>query len=206
MADDNGYEFTIDWFSHFEALWKGLFQQLVPGARKILEIGSFEGRSTVWLIEHGFPAQKAGEIHCIDTWEGGVEHRGVPMDAVQSRFDRNVEIARRRSPGVVVHKIKSVSLAALASLMAQGHRSSFDFIYIDGSHQAADVLGDLVMAFALCRVGGIIACDDYMWNFGQNPLLTPKLAIDSFVNCFSTKLLPVMGPPLQQLFLSKRTE
>src|SRR5579871_2499490 len=131
MADDNGYEFTIDWFSHFEALWKGLFQQLVPGARKILEIGSFEGRSTVWLIEHGFPAQKAGEIHCIDTWEGGVEHRGVPMDAVQSRFDRNVEIARRRSPGIVVHKIKSVSLAALASLMAQGQRSSFDFIYID---------------------------------------------------------------------------
>ncbi|HEY1506651.1 MAG TPA: class I SAM-dependent methyltransferase, partial [Stellaceae bacterium] len=125
------------------------------------------------------------------------------MGAVEARFDRNIAIAKAKCPEVAVHKIKSRSNHALAKLLPE-HAESFDFIYVDGSHQAADVLTDLTLAFGLCRVGGLIACDDYLWQFGQNPLLVPKIAIDSFVNCFTLKVAPLNGVPLDQLWIRKR--
>jgi predicted O-methyltransferase YrrM len=199
----NDYEFTADWFSTVEPTWRALFQQFLPSAKKVLEIGSFEGRSAVWLIKNAFRPTETGDVYCVDTWEGSMEHVKEAMPLVQARFDRNVTNATADAPGINVHKIRDKSLSALVRLLAEGHGSSFDFIYIDGSHEAADVLNDLVLSFALCRIGGLIACDDYLWNFGQNPLLTPKLAIDSFVNCYSSKLSPISGAPLHQFFFRK---
>lgn len=204
QAED--YEFTVDWFSQFAGVWRALFQQFLPGAKKVLEIGSYEGRSTTWLIENAFLPHAAGDLYCIDTWQGSMENDRSAMPEVERRFDRNVAKAKERSPGIRVYKIKGASQAALKRLSMEGHGGAFDFVYVDGSHQAADVLSDLVLAFELCRVGGLIACDDYLWNFGQNPLLTPKLAIDAFINCFAGKVVPVLGPPLQQLYLQKKAD
>lgn len=201
MADN--YEFTADWFSHAETTWLAIFQQLIPGAKKILEIGSYEGRSAIWLIKNGFSSSGNGELYCIDNWEGGIEHDKAAMVEVMPRFDRNIEKAAKEKPSVVVHKLKSDSRLALKKLFLDGHGNSFDFIYVDASHQAADVLTDLVLCFGLCRIGGIIACDDYLWNPAQNPLLRPKIAIDAFVNCFAAKVVPVTGVPLYQLFMKK---
>src|SRR5579863_1022332 len=181
----DGYEFSVDWFSPFADVWRALFQRFLPGPKKILEIGSYEGRSTTWLIENAFPRHATGDLYCIDTWQGSVEHDRNAMPDVERRFDHNVDTAKGRCPGISVHKIKSASQVALKRLSLEGHGGSFDFVYVDGSHQAADVLTDLVLAFELCRVGGLITCDDYLWSFGQNPLLTPKVAIDAFTNCFT---------------------
>jgi hypothetical protein len=47
------YDFTVDWFSHNVPRWT---EQLGAFAGRpdlrFLEIGSFEGRSAVWLLEH----------------------------------------------------------------------------------------------------------------------------------------------------------
>lgn len=197
----NQFEFTQDWFGPYEPIWIEVFQRLLPAASKMLEIGSYEGRSATWLI--GNALSDHGRLYCIDTWAGGMEHDASIMGAVEARFDRNIAIAKVHKPGVEVQKIKSTSELALARLLGE-HSDSFDFIYVDGSHQAADVLTDLVLAFHLCRVGGLIACDDYLWQFGQNPLLVPKMAIDAFVNCFTQKIAPLNGVPLDQLWLRKR--
>jgi hypothetical protein len=45
------YEFTFDWFSWSIEPWKQIFARLGAPSR-ILEIGSFEGRSTVWMAEN----------------------------------------------------------------------------------------------------------------------------------------------------------
>ena len=78
QAQDTGpqYEFTNDWFSQTASLpvWRQLISQNKP--RRILEIGSFEGRSTSWMIENCAPRSESGlSIVCIDSWEGGVEHK-----------------------------------------------------------------------------------------------------------------------------------
>ena len=197
------YEFSVDWFSHVAPIWSNALPQLLPGPAKILEVGSYEGRSTVWIMEHAFAANLAGNLYCVDTWEGGIEHDRAAMPQVEGRFERNIAKATSAFPWVRVHKIKSASRLALAKLIADGHRSTFDLAYIDGSHLAADVLGDLVLAFDLCRIGGIIVCDDYLWGLAGSPLLAPKIGIDAFVNCFIQKAHPIIGIPLYQLWLKK---
>ena len=197
------YSFSVDWFTHVAPIWVKALNVLLPTPKKIVEIGSYEGRSAIWMIENAFPRGAPAALYCVDTWGGGLEHDAATMPQVEARFDANIVRARQRYPSVAVHKIKSASDAALLKMLSEGHQGSVDLIYIDGSHQAADVLTDLVLSFMLCRPNGIIVCDDYLWQLNRNPLLNPKLAIDAFTNCFFGKLEPVNGIPLYQLWLRK---
>ncbi len=203
--DIGEYEFTSDWFSACIPVWAQLFERLKP--ERVLEIGSFEGRSTCHLIEN-CKSSKVVEIVCVDTWEGGIEHDSNAMHEVERRFDRNVALACKRAPGAAsVKKIKKRSTRALAEMVAHGE-ALFDLVYVDGSHQAPDVLEDAVLSFQLLRVGGIMIFDDYLWQLEpegrQDPLNMPKLAIDAFVNIFQRKLQVMSGLPIWQLYIEKK--
>jgi predicted O-methyltransferase YrrM len=187
------YEFSADWFSWNVDIWKSIFDQLELKPTKILEIGCFEGRSTVWMIQNLLEPD-GGQLFCVDAWGGT-----PPTEPI---FDKNIQIALSNAPQVSLHKLKGNSTLILPELIAS-HRDSFDVIYVDGSHDAADVLCDLTFAFLLCRSGGLMICDDYLWKFGDNPCSTPKLAIDSFVNCYAQKL-KLIRAPLYQIFLVKQ--
>lgn len=187
------YEFSSDWFSWNVETWKSILDQVgLSSPTKVLEIGCFEGRSTVWMIEHLFGAG-GGQIFCVDAWEE------VPK--AEPTFDKNTHIALANKPKILLQKLKGNSTLVLPELVSS-HHNSFDLVYIDGSHDAADVLCDLTSAFLLCRSGGLLICDDYLWHFGDNPCSTPKLAIDSFVNCFFRKVR-LLHAPLYQVFLVK---
>ncbi|MBV9520417.1 MAG: class I SAM-dependent methyltransferase, partial [Hyphomicrobiales bacterium] len=164
------------------------------------------GRSTCHLIE-SCSINRAIELCSIDTWEGGIEHDAGHMRDVERRFDHNIAIALQRAKHPVhVEKLKKRSSRALVELIAR-QANFFDFIYIDGSHQAPDVLTDSVLAFQLLRVGGIMVWDDYLWSLEpqgrQDVLNMPKMAIDSFINNFQRKLRIVPGPPIYQLYVQK---
>jgi predicted O-methyltransferase YrrM len=203
----SGFEFTQNWFDMLaRGAWEHLIPQIKP--RRILEVGSFEGASACFLIQHLGKEQDL-ELHCVDTWEGGVEHqeRGFNMSAVETRFKKNVEVAKAS----VSHKVKLVahkgsSDICLASLLSQGKRNYFDFVYIDGSHQAPDVLCDAVLGFRLLKIGGVMAFDDYLWAEslpqGKDPLRCPKPAIDAFVN-LNFRKINVLSAPLYQLYIQK---
>ena len=60
----------------------------------------------------------------------------------------------------------------------------FDFVYIDGSHLATDVLEDAVLTFRLVDGGGSIVFDDYDWGQDLDEELRPKPAIDVFLRVF----------------------
>jgi hypothetical protein len=63
--------------------------------------------------------------------------------------------------------------------------NSDDFIYIDGSHVAKDVLVDAVLSWDLLKVGSIIIFDDYQWRVKLwNPWARPQIAIDAFLQVF----------------------
>ena len=61
-------------------------------------------------------------------------------------------------------KFKGNSDIYLSKLLLDNKINYFDFIYVDGSHQAPDVLFDAVMAFKLLRKNGIIAFDRTLFN------------------------------------------
>lgn len=193
-------EFTSNWVDLYRGIWTNILTTWP--ARKILEIGSFEGRSTCFFIE-ALSQAGTGEIYCIDTWEGGEEHADNDMSAVERRFHSNISLTREQSGSKVeVHPRKGLSFPLLNQLYAEGHAGSFDLAYVDGSHQAPDVLGDLVMSYHLLKAGGVMICDDYVWRHG-NILHEPKLAIDSFSSIFRDTLTPIIDAPLRQIYFVK---
>lgn len=178
------YQFTTDWFSHHSQLWEMLLAALKP--QKILEIGAFEGRATTYMI-HQIGDHVPMEIYCVDTWEGGQEHRGIDFSLVEQRFGANCELATRNvKHPVKIHKVKDVSAVGLSKLIAMGIKD-FDLVYVDGSHVASDVFLDAGMAFYLTRVGGCIIFDDFRQD-DENPYDYPKIAIKAFVNVYNNKL------------------
>jgi Methyltransferase domain len=177
--------------------WESLLNNLVLVQKQILEIGTHEGLAAIWLLENKL--NRGDSLHVVDVWKTSKGEKS-PHETL---FDYNIALAAKVHPGIAIYKHKGRSdivLPKLVSSLGPGH---FDLIYVDGSHEAADVLSDLVHAFALCKPGGLIICDDYLWHMGDNPLLTPKIAIDAFVTCFGRRLSVIENKPLYQVFLSK---
>lgn len=198
------YLFTNDWFGVARPVWTNLLPQINP--TKILEIGSYEGASACFIID-SLSQTKAIELHCIDTWEGGVEHKGTDMNNVEGRFRYNTNIAincAAREVELIIHK--GFSDFELSKLIASGKIEYFDFIYVDGSHQAPDVICDAILSFRLLRVGGVIAFDDYLWAeslpYGIDPIRCPKPAIDAFTNLYCRKIR-IIQAPLYQFYIQK---
>ena len=144
------YVYTNNWFVGApKGAWNSLIPQINP--TRILEIGSYEGASTCYLIEK-LATSKEIEIHCFDTWEGGIEHKEVNMSDVDKRFHHNTKIAISKVENpvqLVLHK--EFSDVALSKLIAEDKQGYFDFIYVDGSHQAPDVLCDALLSFRLVK-------------------------------------------------------
>jgi SAM-dependent methyltransferase len=189
------FQFTADWFSLQSQAWPDLFNSVRP--QHVLEIGSFEGRSACYTIQQ---CATLTDLVCIDLWD-------FPGEDVETRFDHNLGLALTGKPSVRFRKLKTSSKNGLLSLLANSEL--FDFIYIDGSHLASDVLSDAILAFHLLRVGGIMVFDDYAWRSSRpdDVLDHPKLAIDAFTNIFFRKVM--IWPnhlPLYQLYLRKTSD
>ena len=208
----NMYQFTNTWFDGSKHTRGQLIPQIRP--EKILEIGSFEGASACYLIDK-LATDCEMEIHCVDTWEGGIEnkpggHAQADMNSVEARFVHNTRLALSNVTNrteLVVHK--GYSDMQLAKLLALGKQNYFDMAYIDGSHQAPDVLCDAVLGFKLLKVGGYMFFDDYLWveelPYGKDPLRCPKPAIDAFIN-INFRKLHILPAPLNQLYIKKLSD
>jgi predicted O-methyltransferase YrrM len=86
-------------------------------------------------------------ITCVDIFSGA---------GYETRFDNNIGLTGQ---GHKVAKLKGQSWELLRGL----EPSSFDFVYVDGSHAGRDVLEDAVLSYRLAKTGGIIVFDDYPW-------------------------------------------
>lgn len=122
--------------------------QKLPERREFLEVGCFEGRASCWLLQNGL--DPSGTLVCIDTFQGSEEHLGLDLGSLRETFDQNVHEAQRS--GQTIETIAAESHRGLADLIKQDRK--FDFIYIDASHTAPDVMTDACMAFKLLKKGG----------------------------------------------------
>lgn len=210
MPETKNYVFTNNWFQISAGqIWNQIIAQ--RDIKTVLEIGSYEGAATCYLINH-LSKKNDIEVHCIDTWEGGVEHKNTQYDMsnVELNFHKNIQLAKETAQhNVSVHIHKGYSDHHLVRLLAEGKNNYFDFIYVDGSHQAPDVLSDAVLAFKLLKTGGMMIFDDYIWNDPTSPVVdpirNPKIAIDAFTNIYCRKI-SILNTRFVQLFLIKRED
>ena len=166
-ADDSGYRYSIDWPTANTDSWKKYLGGLAGRAdARGLEIGCFEGRSTIWFLENVLTHPEA-RMACIDVF----------TDEIEANFDHNVKVSGQ---GDRVIKYKGYSQDVLRKL----DYDSFDFVYIDGCHLASCALTDAVLSWDLLRAGGFIIFDDYVFKIDEPPSQRPKAAIDAFLEAF----------------------
>lgn len=147
-----------------------------PGL-EFLEIGCFEGRTTIWLLENVL-TDPSGRITVIDTFAGNPEFGSLNVSCeFKDRFLSNVSAQADR-----VRVCEGASQKILPTLAGE----RFDFVFIDGSHKADDVWQDAILAWPLLKNDGVLVFDDYLWGDGSSD--TPKPAIDRFLVEYADEL------------------
>ncbi len=135
-------------------------------SRIIVEVGSWEGRSTRALADHVRPG---GFVLAIDHWKGQLFDPDCPLnrlvrehgsDAVYARFTHNLRDLLDRN---VVRPIRASSAEGLAQVAARlaKHGAKADMVFIDGDHQYDGCKADILAGRALLRPGGLLCGHDY---------------------------------------------
>lgn len=165
--------FTQDWFYRQRPYFEKHLLPLADVPLECLEIGSFEGASAIWVMDN-LPQSR---VTCIDPFEGILPYPGAGTDMaiVEKLFLENI----KDYPNITV--IKGYSGTELKKL-PENH---YDFIYIDGSHDANDCLEDMILSWRLLKQGGMMAVDDYWWHHFADPLKVPELAIETFIELWA---------------------
>lgn len=175
--------FTADWFTNGLINFEYAKAQMSTLPHAILEIGCHEGRSTCWMLENLLA--ETGTITCVDPFANeplsAFRNDQAPApNLIEQVFCHNTELVK--TPEQTVRLMPTLSFYALAELITE--QAQFDFIYVDGSHSADEVLADAVMAFGLLKKNGYMIFDDYLWMAAADSLDRPKMSIDAFVNMF----------------------
>lgn len=178
VAKTETLDFSGRWFVDHVPMWLSVARETGLDRRdgiEALEIGSWEGMSSLFLLD----TLPGARLTCVDTWGGGDEHHDAEhgvvaeMSRVEARFDAN----NAAHAGRIV-KFKGYSRDYFA---AHRDEERFDFIYVDGSHFADDVVHDAFDAFAALKVGGVMIFDDYLWRYYSDPLDNPASAVNALV-------------------------
>lgn len=155
--------FSNDWFSSHLDVWNEHIRSFLINLNepKVLEIGAFEGRSSLYFLKN-FPNLKLSVIDPWDLTDGAT-------DDTFTRYKKNIRPFSNR-----VKIFRNISSEILGKL----NNSSFDCIYIDGDHKSIAVIHDAVLSYNLVKSGGLIIFDDYLGGDGSDKY--PKPAIDFF--------------------------
>ena len=179
--DRTKYVFRHYWFDEWvREDWEQRTKPLHGKKLQVLEIGVYEGASTTWILDN-LMSHPESTLTSIDTFQGGMEHHEASsynIGSLEARFRANVSKSSQESKLTV---LKARSGDALVDLRVKGAR--FDFIYIDGSHTAIDVLDDSVMSWRMLNVGGLMVFDDFTWKGYLEDCYNPRIAIQAFLHC-----------------------
>src|SRR6185369_7670684 len=150
--------------SHSEGRLLYRLAKRCTGRGAIVEIGSWKGRSTIWL-GHGTRAGRGLKIHAVDPHAGVIERGHTACNiSTFDEFQRNLRVAGVQDV-VVPHVDYSGSVARRFS-------EPVEFIFIDGLHDYEAVLTDFAAWFPKVIHGGVMAFHDTTGQAGPRRLVT----------------------------------
>lgn len=155
--------------------WNGhhdLFDKVIAhlSPKFAIEVGSWKGQSAINIAQKMKERDPKSFLLCIDTWLGNVEHWDM------ARSDSIHTSLRRR------HGYPNLYFQFLANVMHCGLRDNIlpfpqtssiaarwlalrgivtDFVYLDASHEYADVKSDIMNFWGLLTSAGIMIGDDF---------------------------------------------
>ena len=168
------YKFTTNWFTHKIPLLARILDEFKgkPGVT-YLEIGTFEGRSALWLLEN-ILTSRASKLVIIDAFEENTYKTFISNINLSGEADKFKILS-----GLSIEKIKELP------------SNSIDLAYIDGSGKGIVMLSDLVNTWNLLKINGIMICSRYALDASLRAALElqpnepgPYEAIDTFVKLY----------------------
>jgi len=142
------------------------WREIVPNPENVstfLEIGNWEGRSTIWWSDY-----------CVN--------------AKIISIDPSLNLDRRQTLLGNISKHPRANRIDLRFGMSERELNripteSVDVVYVDGCHEAKNVLLDGLMSYRTLKQGGVLIFDDYGL---EEPLgyetLKPSIGIDAFLS------------------------
>jgi predicted O-methyltransferase YrrM len=143
--------FTEDWFGPASCAALSRLALHTNGlAGRVVEVGCWEGRSTIALANAAYP----DTVHAVDTWAGSPGEISADLAAERDVFATfTANIAERTKGNVEAHRT--------------GWRDYFNedrgpirFLHIDAEHTYEEVAANIAAAVPLMVAGGIICGDD----------------------------------------------
>ncbi|KAJ3713930.1 nucleotide-diphospho-sugar transferase [Lentinula raphanica] len=219
-SDQFQFTETQDWFSHNIPHWTKLLPLITSPRPRILEIGCWEGRSAVFLLQNIHHV--GADIVCIDHFDlfqtpaGRERYRKINhnLSLIGKPFRVMPEFSVPALMKLLEEEIQKEE--ALAQDVAGGgnvaasdnERSlGFDWVYIDGSHEADDTSLDGELAWRLARKGAIVIFDDYNWDKEpKDSKHHPKRGIDAFLELHREEFVKLTEPEHYQVVLQKTSE
>lgn len=136
------------WMEDVELRW--LHARAARTRGKIIEVGCYLGRTTCAILA-GLPQHEGTRLTCVDTFDG----RGTtaPVSDQMRRLSDN--ITQRQLPAPYILACESTRAAQSVSVRGA------EWVFIDASHDYANVRADLAAWLPNVAAGGVISGHDY---------------------------------------------
>jgi predicted O-methyltransferase YrrM len=135
-----------------------------------VEIGTWKGRSAIYMGVEIVNSNKKIKFDCIDYWlEGTIEDNYLCF----------LENIKPLTHIINYYKLKSIDASKLYE------DQSLDFIFIDADHTYEGVMNDLIHWYPKVKFGGVISGHDYFYGPEGEDWGGVKRAVDEF---FSNKI------------------
>ena len=169
------YHFTSEWFTEENIHnWEKIFHPFKSKRTNYLEIGVYEGRSLLWMVENILLHPESKAI--------GIDEYNLDRYDYKSVLHQNINLSGERDKVTIIGENSQIALRAMKD-------DSIDVIYIDGSHEMKNVTRDIINSWYLLKEGGILILDDYGMHKDRMPtFLRPELAINNFLIGFRNEI------------------
>jgi Predicted O-methyltransferase len=127
----------------------------VPHKGVIVELGSFQGKSTCYLAAGVRQQGRRVRIYCVDLWDLGVYTPNRHHDPMV--FQKFQEHLQSLGLWEDIRPIKSNTVAA-----AMSWSKPVDLLFIDAGHRYEEVCADFYAWSKFVKTGGVIAFHDYV--------------------------------------------
>jgi predicted O-methyltransferase YrrM len=169
------YKYSQSWFLGSE-IKRYLFNFLDNKSKqnKILEIGCFEGLSSVFFADN-FIDNPTSSLTCVDPFLtiNNNDHSKFLQNSEELNFDFNISNCKNLHK-ITIHKITS-------DVFFENNMQTYNFIYIDGCHEPDFIKRDMENSFNVLEKNGIMWMDDY----GGGDGIQIKYTMDKFLEKYN---------------------
>ena len=182
---DKKYTITHEWYKWLTGSYEVLkkheqAQKLIfkpESERLIVEIGIYEGASTVWWADNFFVHENSKLIG-VDPFTGSEENIRDPenhptLHRIEKIAKKNVSLSKYPEK---VDLRKGLSWD-LYPVLRPEFEKGIDILYIDGAHDSLSVCRDIALYYSHLKPGGALIFDDY----GSEKV---KMAADTCMSLF----------------------